>query len=219
MSRKKKTNVSRLLLLFLPMTLSAPTAAPPLSDEELWIHFAREDCNHSFEILMERFQERLSRFVGKWVREESRIEDLIQAMWLRAIRSKSTFNPSMRLGTWLHAILGNLIRNEGRSQARRRVRPESDFRLADAETVQLRAAVSSDCPEEMMRGRAVDHALESSLSRLPVEQRRIFELRFVQGYSNEEVASILAQPLGSVKAKAKRVRLRVRGELREMMDM
>jgi RNA polymerase sigma factor (sigma-70 family) len=76
----------------------------------------------------------------------------------------------------------------------------------------------SDEEQEMMRERQLSTRLESVLAELPPEQRTIFTLRFMEGRSNEEVSGLLGIPLSALKAKAKRVRLKVLGEMQPLLD-
>jgi RNA polymerase sigma-70 factor (ECF subfamily) len=195
---------------------SGPTSAAA-TDEELWIRFTRQDCQTSLNMLHRRYFEPLHAWLRRCgVRDEARIADLFQDVWVRLVRNRERFDPTMKWGTWAFHVARNIARNEGRRMQRRFVTPESDFRLLDDETEQIRTALSGRLPEEMMRERILGAKLETVLTSLPEEQRSIFTLRFLEGRSNEEVSSLLAIPLGALKAKAKRVRLKV---LREMEDV
>ena len=82
----------------------------------------------------------------------------------------------------------------------------------------MRSAVSTSRPDEMMRERELNARLKAVLAELKPEQRAIFTLRFVEGRSNEAVSMLLGIPLASIKAKAKRVRLKVLEEMQPWLD-
>lgn len=197
---------------------SASTAhtrsAAEISDEELWIRFVRSDDERSFRTLYKRWFDPLHAWIRHCgVRDDARIADLFQEVWIRLVRNGDRFDPTMKWGTWAFHIAKNIARNEGRRLQRSFVDSESDFQLKDTETVQVRSARSQSLPEEMMRERDLDARLRAILDSLPGDQRTIFSLRFLDGRSNEEVAELLGVPFSALKAKAKRVRLKV---LREM---
>lgn len=96
--------------------------------------------------------------------------------------------------------------------------PEADFPSRDDELAQVRDLVSRDQPDEMMRERELNAALERAVAGLPDEQRLIFTLRFIDGRSNDEVSAALGTPVTTLKAKAKRVRLKVRREIFNLLD-
>lgn len=190
-----------------------------LSDEELWVRFYQCDCETSFNTLFLRYFEPLHAWIRRCgVQTEARVADLFQDVWVRLVNNRQRFDPTMKWGTWAFHIAKNLARNEGRRLRRSFINAESDFRIKDEETVQVQSAVSSSLPEEMMRDRQLSERLERVLAELTPEQRTIFTHRFIEGRSNEEVSSLLDIPLSALKAKAKRVRLKVLGEMQPLLE-
>jgi RNA polymerase sigma-70 factor, ECF subfamily len=190
-----------------------------LSDEELWTRFAKADSEICLRVLHKRYFDPLHAWIRRCgVRDDARIADLCQDVWIRLINHRHDFNPAMRWGTWAFHVARNIARNEGRRLGRQRVASEADFRLKDDETTQVRGAVSTSLPEEMMRERELDARLKSVLEGLPAEQRTIFRLRYLEGRSNEEVAQMLGIELSALKARAKRVRLKVLAEMGDLLE-
>lgn len=189
------------------------------SDEELWLCFAETDCQAGLDALHNRYLEPLKAWIRRCgVRDDARVADLFQDVWVRLVSNRHRFDPSMRWGTWAFHIAKNLARNEGRRLQRRFVTPESDFRIESDKATQVQNVVSSSLPEEMMLERQLSARLESILAGLTDEQRSIFALRFVEGRSNEQVSQILGIPLTALKARAKRVRLKVLRDMRPLLD-
>lgn len=204
-----------------PIPRLDPTARPDpaTSDETLWIRFASLDCQISLDLLFRRYYEPLHAWIRRCgVRDDARAADLFQEVWVRLVNNRDRFDPKMKWGTWAFHVAKNLARNEGRRLQRRFVTPEADFRIKDEEMTQVRSAMSSTLPEEMMRERQLSARLNSVLNELTDEQRTIFTLRFMEGRSNEEVSHLLDIPLSALKAKAKRVRLKVLGEMQPLLE-
>lgn len=190
-----------------------------MTDEQLWSRFTQLDCQTSLKMLHQRYFEPLHAWIRRCgVTDEARVADLFQDVWVRLVNNRERFDPSMKWGTWAFEIAKNLAKNEGRRLQRRFVTPEADYRLKDDETIQVRSALSTSLPDEMMRERQLSAKLESVLAALSREQRAVFTLRFIEGRSNEEVSQLLSLPLGALKAKAKRVRLRVLAEMQTLLD-
>jgi RNA polymerase sigma-70 factor (ECF subfamily) len=190
-----------------------------MTDEELWIRFTQLDCQTSLSMLHQRYFEPLHAWIRRCgVRDDARVADLFQDVWVRLVNHRERFDPSMKWGTWAFHVAKNLAKNEGRRLQRRFVTPESDYRIKDDETVQVRSALSTNQPEEMMRERQLSAKLESVLASLSDEQRTVFTLRFIEGRSNEEVSQTLGIQLSAMKAKAKRVRLKVLAEMQSLLD-
>lgn len=203
-----------------PAKRRIPTRSPgELSDEELWVRFSTSECEGSLRTLHHRYAEPLQAWLRRCgVRDDARVADLAQDVWVRLINNRHSFDPTMKWGTWAFHVAKNIARNEGRRLSRRFVTPEADFRLKDEEAVQLRTAPSSSLPDEMMRERRLATKLQEILATLSDEHRTIFTLRFLEGRSNEEVATALRLPFSSLKAKAKRVRLRVLVQLQDLLE-
>ena len=70
-------------------------------------------------------------------------------------------------------------------------------------------------PEKMSTTGELGRAIEAALCRLRKEDRTVVLLREVHHTSYEEIARILRQPLGTVKARLHRARIRLRRELME----
>lgn len=190
-----------------------------MSDEELWLRFAQLDCQVSLGMLHQRYRDPLHAWIRRCgVRDEARVADLFQDVWVRLVNARDRFDPAMKWGTWAFHVAKNLAKNEGRRLQRRFVTPEADYTIKDDEAVQVRSAVSTNLPDEMMRERQLGAKLASVLASLSEEQRAVFTLRFIEGRSNEEVSQILGVPLSAMKAKAKRVRLKVLGEMQSLLD-
>jgi RNA polymerase sigma-70 factor (ECF subfamily) len=70
-------------------------------------------------------------------------------------------------------------------------------------------------PEKLSTAGELGRAIEAALGRLRKEDRTVVLLREVHQTSYEEIARILSQPLGTVKARLHRARIRLRRELVE----
>lgn len=114
-------------------------------------------------------------------------EDLTQETFVRAYRALRTYPPArieaLQLRGWIWTIALNLGRNRVRDQSRRPIPVE----LHDHHGVE-----DPEPPDT----RAWDKRLQS----LSLTQRRAVVLRHVVGLSNEDVATAMGRPIGTVKA-------------------
>ena len=126
----------------------------------------------------------------------SSAEDLVQQTLLLAWRSFHQFHPGTNARAWLFRILFN----EYRARARKPV-------------VAMFPRVTEFEPRSDWRG--VDTAIEmtQALARLTLEHRTVLLLSVVEGFTCQEVAGILAIPIGTVMSRLSRAREALRGEL------
>jgi RNA polymerase sigma-70 factor (ECF subfamily) len=122
-------------------------------------------------------------------------DDLAQETFLVLARQGATFAGRSSLYTWLYGILLNLDRRERRRTGVRRRKLQA---LRDAESGGDRETPSADTVVEVAEWKA---SLWSVVARLPDSQRQTLVLRFSEHLSYDEIATVLACPLGTVKSR------------------
>jgi RNA polymerase sigma-70 factor (ECF subfamily) len=142
-------------------------------------------------------------------RDRSTAEDLVQETYLRALSARRRADPAQNLRGWLFTILHNVWRNEVR---RPRLEPLGDVSrpARGADVVWL--ARASDPEVELERGRLIE-ALRNAIEDLPEHFRAVVVLRGIEGFSYQEIASILGCPTGTVMSRLARGRALVRQRL------
>ena len=69
-------------------------------------------------------------------------------------------------------------------------------------------------PEVKANSTVTEKIIQKAISKLPPKFRQVILLRDVQEFSYEEIASILKVPLGTVKSRVNRARLRLQDDLK-----
>ena len=135
-------------------------------------------------------------------------EDLVQETYLRAFRFSHRFQPGAHLRAWLFQILRNTFLTFYRVR-------EREAPIAEDGVPEWDAPMFHDAPED--DGTAMDaHTdLERAMRRLPEEFRTVLLLAEVEGLPLEEVARVMACPVGTVKSRIFRAKERLRGLLRD----
>ena len=135
-------------------------------------------------------------------------EDLVQETYLRAFRFSHRFQPGTHLRAWLFQILRNTFLTFYRVR-------EREAPVAEDGVPEWDAPMFHDAPED--DGTAMDaHTdLERAMRRLPEEFRTVLLLAEVEGLPLEEVARVMACPVGTVKSRIFRAKERLRGLLRD----
>jgi RNA polymerase sigma-70 factor, ECF subfamily len=135
-------------------------------------------------------------------------EDLVQETYLRAFRFSHRFQPGTHLRAWLFQILRNTFLTFYR--VREREAPIAEDGVPEWDPPMFHHAPEDD-------GTAMDsHTdLERAMRRLPEEFRTVLLLAEVEGLPLEEVARVMACPVGTVKSRIFRAKERLRGLLRD----
>jgi RNA polymerase sigma-70 factor (ECF subfamily) len=152
------------------------------ADEALMQAVARGEAE-AFETLCRRWERPLHRFL---VRQSgpADADDLFQETWLRVARAAASFDPSRRFSTWLFQIALNLCRDRGRRTTAEPVDPTE---------LDATAATPSDPTARLDARRLLDA--------LPDAQRAAVVLRYWHDLPEDDVATILDIPRGTVKSR------------------
>jgi RNA polymerase sigma-70 factor (ECF subfamily) len=130
-------------------------------------------------------------------------EDLVQETYLRALKAPHKAEPGPGFRSWLFAILHNVWRNEVR-----RRRPSD---VVD-ESVEQLPADGPDPLESVNRQQAGGRVL-NAIEELPAPFREAIVLRCVEGFSYQEMASIVGCPAGTIMSRLARARALLRRSL------
>ena len=154
----------------------------------------------AFEALLERYQNRLYRYLLRMVREPATAEDLFQQTWLRVAEKIRSYNPQRSFEAWLFSVARNLA-----IDYLRRYKPESlDEPLATGETRADQLVGAGPTALEGVIVRERSSRLAATLGELPVIYREVLSLRFEEEMKLEEIAEVLGAPLSTVKTRLRR---------------
>lgn len=150
----------------------------------------------------------LYRYARRLARNEKDAEDLLQETFLRAYRFWHKYKKGTNCKAWLYRIMRNLSINRAQSAARK---PTSTS-LDDTEEWylynQLREQETTEAknPEKLFFERNWSPEIKESLEQLPDEFREPLLLCDVEGFSYQEIASLLDVPIGTIRSRLNRAR-------------
>jgi len=150
----------------------------------------------------------LYNFAVYLTRRPAEAEDLVQETYLRAFRFSHRFQPGTHLRAWLFQILRNTFLTFYRLR-------ERELPLAEDGVPDWDAPMFHEAPAEDPSVLEAHTDLERAMRRLPDEFRTVLLLAEVEGLPLEEVAQIMACPVGTVKSRIFRAKERLRVILRD----
>lgn len=194
--------------------MSAPVATPPPEDREqidaaLMSRVARGDRD-AFGELYARFSGPLYGTALRILQDAAESQDVVHDGFLAIWNKASTYETS-RGSVFSWAL--TMVRNRAIDRVRMRRRRQellADAPLADTEHLTTEAGPSgSDSAAAQDEARTV----RAAVATLPVDQQRALELAFFSGLTQEQIATKLGAPLGTVKARIRRGLLKLRETL------
>ncbi|QTK81401.1 RNA polymerase sigma-E factor [Agrobacterium tumefaciens] len=138
----------------------------------------------------------LRAFAISLIRSRDRADDLVQDTIMKAWAKQDSYQPGTNMRAWLVTIL----RNEFYSQIRKSGREVQD-------TDGVYTARMSVPPEQ--HGSVDLQDFRSALAKLPDDQREAILLIGASGFAYEEAAEICGCPVGTIKSRVSRARLRL----------
>src|SRR4051812_3352671 len=152
----------------------------------------------ALETLYDRYGDYVYSVCMRMVGDVQLAEDLTQEVFLRLWRRPDLYDASRgRFVTWLLSVARNRGIDERRSRGRR-FRHESPPSLAAAEVLAGVAEVEGEDAAVLSEERI---AVQKALAQLPAEQQLAIRLAYFGGYTQQEIAQGLSQPLGTVKTR------------------
>src|SRR5512137_1513692 len=160
----------------------------------------------AFASLLGRYQNRLYRYLLRWVHEPAAAEDLFQQTWMRVIQHICRFDAKRNFDAWLFAVARNIV-----IDYLRRRRPTS-LEEPVGDDLSLSGLLATGAPgplDQVLRSEKIELVRRALESQPPV-YREILSLRFEEEMKLEEIAEVLSVPLGTVKTRLARALERLR---------
>jgi len=175
------------------------SAISVLTDGRLMELMRADRREEAITLILQEFRRRVFGLAYSFLHNREAAEDVAQEVFIKVWGALSTYDGRGSISTWIYAI----TRNASVSALRAR-RPQLSLSDPDVmSAVDSAKVVVSD-------GAAFDSgALRRLVDQLPPNQRQVVLLFYVHEQSHEEVAALLAMPVGTVKTLLHRARARL----------
>jgi RNA polymerase sigma factor (sigma-70 family) len=187
------------------------TAGP--TDEQLIARFQQGDA-YAYDLLVKRYRDPLMNFIFRFLGNRIEAEDILQETFLRLYKNKHYYKEIAKFSTWIYTIAGNLAKTELRKRKRRNIfsihnfmSTEKDYELPD----------KGITPDKYANSAITDKEIQKAIGKLSPKFKQVILLRDVQGFSYEEIAQIVNIPLGTVKSRVNRARLKLQYDLKKIV--
>jgi len=170
----------------------------------------------AFRELLVRYERPVFSLVYRMVRDRALAEDLTQEAFVRAFNSIDSYKPSYKFSSWIFKIANNHTIDHLRKKKLDTVSIDGSPHATSADDIgrsSLTIESGDENPQEYVEHKELGSEIERAIGGLREEYRAVIVLRHVEGYTYDEIAEILALPLGTVKTYLHRAR----GELRQSL--
>ena len=132
-------------------------------------------------------------------------DDLVQETYMKAYRFIDKYDEGTNAKAWLFKILKNAYINEYRKRVKQPTKVDYEEIVAYHDTDDDRISGYSDLREEIFLHMMGDE-VTSAINSLPIDFRTVILLCDIEGFTYEEIASIIDVPIGTVRSRLFRAR-------------
>ncbi len=157
--------------------------------QELLALRCRRGEKAALEELVRTWEKRLLYFVRRLVDTEQDAWDVLQQTWLRVLSGIGALREPRSLGAWLYRVARHAAFDHGQVRANYR-RFLENYQVT---------APGEDAPD--VKDFETAEELHRGLLHLPVPQREVLVLYFLEDFSIDEIAQIVDVPSGTVKSR------------------
>ena len=186
-----------------------------ISDEILVERVKRGD-RKAFDALVLKYQGRILNLISRFVHDPSDASDVAQEAFIKAYRALPKFRGDSAFYTWIYRIAVNTAKNYLATRARQPFDAASDFdemeRIGLSDTLKEQTT-----PERLLLTRELQETIIRAIEGLPADLRSAITLREIDGMSYEEIASVMACPVGTVRSRIFRAREAVDKQLKPLL--
>ena len=181
-----------------------------LSDKDVLFDLVDKDVD-SFNIIVDRYKNRLLNFVYRFVKDFDVAEDIVQETFLRVFRKRHNYKAIANFSTWIFTIAGNLAKSELRRRKRWKFL-SIDIENDDEKKFELPDKGMK--PDRAASVKILDENVQDAIDTLQSKYKEALILRDIEGISYQQIAEILGVPVGTVKSRVNRARIKLQKKLR-----
>jgi RNA polymerase sigma-70 factor, ECF subfamily len=160
--------------------------------EQLPVPQAKAGEPEAWDILFRRYQLPLYVYVFELAHDEQASLDLVQETFIAAVRHIGGLRDDAKFGSWLFGIAHQKCIQRWRKQKREEILLDE---IAES------PGDFEDGPDDLLIRREQEAEFMNLLDQLPLPQRSVLLLHFVEDFSLEEIAGITGTSVGTVKSR------------------
>lgn len=201
--------------------IDKPNDLPANANRELdcvLVERAQAGDKKAFGLLVEKYHRKLGRLVGRLVRDQTEVEDVVQEAFIKAYRALHNFRGDSAFYTWMYRICINTAKNHLISLGRK---PQvlNNVEMEDAENFDgVTNMRTMETPETALATKQIAITVNDTIATLQEDLRTAITLRELEGMSYEEIADVMQCPIGTVRSRIFRARETISEKLRPLLS-
>jgi RNA polymerase sigma-70 factor (ECF subfamily) len=191
----------------------------PDEDYEIVSLCKRGDAD-AFEVLVKRHQKKLFNIAFRMLGNHDDASDIVQEACISAYQNINSFKGMSRFFTWLCSIVINLSRNFLKQVKAQRYYEQfsmDDPVAAGTESIKIESIANGPSVLDRLDKKYIQQKVQDCINTLDIEFREVLVLRDIQGFSYNEISTMLEIAEGTVKSRIFRARDNMKNCLKKVL--
>ena len=186
------------------------------TSDEILVERVKRGDKKAYDALVLKYQGRILNLVSRFVHDPSDASDVAQEAFIKAYRALPKFRGDSAFYTWIYRIAVNTAKNFLAAGARQPFDTAADFN--EMEQIDTSDTLKEqETPERLLLTRELQETIIRAIEGLPPDLRSAITLREIDGLSYEEIATVMACPVGTVRSRIFRAREAVDKQLKPLL--
>lgn len=202
-------------------TSSKPSPRDNASDSSLeddaLVREAIGGSEKAYTKLVNKYERALHFYIMKMIKNQSKVEDLVQEVFVKAFDNLHSYNTNYAFSTWLYRIATNHTIDYLRKKKLKTLSIDESISSRDGEMEMQLPDQDAQTDRNIIRTQR-QKMVRKAIEELPEKYRDVIKLRHMQEKSYQEIADVLDLPLGTVKAHIYRAREMLYKALKDKKD-
>ncbi|MCV2503507.1 MAG: RNA polymerase sigma factor RpoE [Neisseriaceae bacterium] len=186
--------------------------------DQILIEKAQQGDSKAFDMLVVKYQRRLSGAMTRFLKDEHEIQDIVQEAFIKAYRALPNFRGDSAFFTWLYRIAANTAKNYLSSGSKKYLVLDNDLKDEESVTGSIEQTPDYNTPETDFLNQEIIHTVGKAVENLTEDLQVAITLREIEGLSYEEIAEKMNCPVGTVRSRLFRARELIAKDLRPVLD-
>ncbi len=183
------------------------------------IEKCKQGDRKAFDTLIRNYEKRVYNLAYRLSGHYDEANDISVDAFIRVFQALRLFRGDANFSTWLFRIVTNVYLDR-----RKRTRNKQHLSLEEyieLEENSVARQVEDPAPTPDMRAEASERKdlMQQAINNLPDYQRAMIVLYHTEGLSYDEIAEVMALPIGTVKSRLNRARLTLREKLEPLKEL
>lgn len=189
-----------------------------LKDEKRVIKECQKGNADAFDILVDRYKERVYSLAYQMIGDHASADDVTQEVFIRAFRGLPKFEGRCSFFTWLYRITINCSYRYLRKNMTFLKKVTNEIDPAVYMDDRIKHKMTGNSPYKSLEMKETMDVLSQSIDNLPVKHKTALIMFEFQGLSIQDISEILKTSPGTVKSRLHHARLKLRNSMNEVFS-